>query len=400
MPCRCRNLIPALFVPLAVVVATAAEPTPRRLSPEEVADGWIALFDGATTFGWRPSDPATVWRVADGSIVADDGPPGLLLTTSEFADFELRCRMKVEAGGNSGLFLRTTPQPADPARDCYEFNVCDTHPAFATGSLVGLAKASATVRGDGRWLDCRVRCEGRSVRAWLDGTQVLDFTDDRPAARRRGLIGLQRNVGAAAFRDVFLRPLGGEPAFNGRDLVGWHEVPGGASRFAVVDGAIHVTGGRGFLETDRTWGDFILQARVRTNGVGLNSGIFFRALRGTAAEPSNAYEVQIHNAFRDGDRSRPMDFGTGGIYRRVPARRVVGDDSAWQTLTLAATGRHLAVWVDGEQVTDWTDDRPADENPRKGARTAAGHVSLQGHDPTTDLDFRGIVVAELPPASP
>ena len=68
--------------------------------------------------------------------------------------------------------------------------------------------------------------------------------------------------------------------------------------------------------------------------------------------------------------------------------------------TLAATGRHLAVWVDGVQVTDWTDDRPADENPRKGARTAAGHVSLQGHDPTTDLDFRGIVVAELPPAAP
>ena len=50
--------------------------------------------------------------------------------------------------------------------------------------------------------------------------------------------------------------------------------------------------------------------------------------RGTAATPANGYEMQIHNTFRDGDRSRPEDFGTGGIYRRIPARRIVGDDGA------------------------------------------------------------------------
>lgn len=395
---RVRGLIPALLVPLAVVAVAAAERDPNRLTAEEVADGWVALFDGATLFGWRPSDARTAWRVADDAIVADDGPRGLLLTTSEFADFELRCRVKVAAGGNSGLFLRTLPQPADPARDCYEFNVCDTHPAFPTGGLVGLAKAAATVRGDGRWLDCRVRCEGRSIRAWLDGTPVLDFTDDRPQVRRRGLIGLQQNGGGVAFRDVRLRPLGGVALFNGRDLTGWHEVPGGASRFAAVDGAIHVTGGRGFLETDGAWGDLVLRARVRTNAPGLNGGIFFRAMRGTAAEPANGYEVQVHNAWNDGDRTRPVDFGTGGIYRRVPARRVVGDDGTWQSITLVASGRHVATWVDGEQVVDWTDERAADDNPRKGARTAAGHVSLQGHDPTTDIDVRDLSIAELPPA--
>ncbi|MFM9058014.1 MAG: DUF1080 domain-containing protein [Planctomycetaceae bacterium] len=387
----------ALFV--APGVARADEPRPHRLTPAEVADGWIALCDGAKLFGWRPGgveDAAAAWRVEDGTIVRDGGPPGLLLTTSEFADFELRCGVRVEAGGNSGLFLRTLAEPADPARDCYEFNVCDTHGAFPTGSLVGIAKPTVAVAGDGRWLACRVRCEGRSIRAWLDDREVLDFTDDRPAARRRGYIGLQFKEGAVAFRDVLLRPLGAAPLVNGRDLAGWHEVPGGAGRFTVVDGAIHVTGGRGFLETDGTWGDFILQARARTNAPGLNSGIFFRAIRGTAAEPANGYEVQIHNGFSDGDRTRPADFGTGGIYRRVPARRVVGDDGAWQTLTLVACGRHVATWVDGEQVVDWTDDRAAADNPRKGARTAAGHVSLQGHDPTTDLDFRDLTIAELP----
>ncbi|MFM9024545.1 MAG: DUF1080 domain-containing protein [Planctomycetaceae bacterium] len=361
-----------------------------------MADGWISLFDGETLFGWQASDDGSAWRVADGTIVGDGGPPGFLFTTSEFADFELRGTVRVERGGNSGLFLRSTPAPTDPARDCYEFNLCDSHAAYPTGSLVGLATPIAATAGDGRWLECRVRCEGRSIRAWLDGRPVVDFTDDRPAARRRGLIGLQRKDGGVAFRDLVLRPLAASPAFNGRDLAGWHEVPGGASRFAAVDGAIRVTGGRGFLETDGTWGDFVLQARVRTAAPGLNGGIFFRAMRGTAAEPANGYEVQIHNVCRNGDRSQPVDFGTGGIYRRVPARRVVGDDGAWQSLTLVATGRHVATWVDGVQVTDWTDDRAADDNPRRGARTAPGHVSLQGHDPTTDLEFRDLSIAALP----
>lgn len=386
---------------VAAVAARAGDPPPGALTRAEIEAGWIALFDGTSLFGWRPSgvaDAAAAWRVEDAAIVRAGGPPGLLLTTSEFADFELRCEVRVEAGGNSGIFLRTVREPGDPARDCYEFNVCDTHATFPTGSLVGITRPDVAVAGDGRWLGCRVRCEGRSIRAWLDGQAVLDFTDDRPAARRRGLIGLQCKEGAVAFRGVALRPLGAAPLFNGRDLAGWHEVPGGAGRFTAVDGAIHVTGGRGFLETDGAWGDFILQARARTNAPGLNGGIFFRAMQGTAAAPANGYEVQIHNAFRDGDRAKPADFGTGGIYRRVPARRVVGDDGDWQSITLVANGRHVATWVDGEQVVDWTDDRAADDNPRAGARTAAGHVSLQGHDPTTDLDFRDLTIAELPNA--
>jgi hypothetical protein len=65
-------------------------------------------------------------------------------------------------------------------------------------------------------------------------------------------------------------------------------------------------------------------------------------------------------------------------------------------MTVAATGPHVGVWVEGEHVTDWTDTRAPNENPRDGLRTAAGHFSLQGHDPTTDLSFRDLRVAEVP----
>ena len=49
-------------------------------------------------------------------------------------------------------------------------------------------------------------------------------------------------------------------------------------------------------------------------------------------------------------------------------------------------------------MSDFTDTRPVNEaNARAGARTKAGVLSIQGHDPTTDLNFRTIRIAELPP---
>ncbi|MCP4505153.1 MAG: DUF1080 domain-containing protein, partial [Fuerstiella sp.] len=54
-----------------------------------------------------------------------------------------------------------------------------------------------------------------------------------------------------------------------------------------------------------------------------------------------------------------------------------------------------ATFVNGYQVVNWEDDRKPDENPRRGRRLDAGHISLQGHDPTTDLDFRALRIHEL-----
>jgi len=68
-------------------------------------------------------------------------------------------------------------------------------------------------------------------------------------------------------------------------------------------------------------------------------------------------------------------------------------------LTLVATGPHIAAWVNGEQVTDWSDPRKPNENPREGLRTKPGRLSLQGHDPTTNLRFRGLKAGEYPPVA-
>jgi hypothetical protein len=159
------------------------------------------------------------------------------------------------------------------------------------------------------------------------------------------------------------------------------------------DGELSVRNGPGDLVTEKEFANFVLQFECKSLGDGLNSGIFFRCIPG---QYQNGYEAQIQNAFLDNDRTKPKDFGTGAIYRRVPARKVVSNDNEWFTMTVVADGRHIATWVNGYQTVDWTDDRKENDNPRQGFRAAKGPLSIQGHDPTTNLIFRNIRIAELP----
>jgi hypothetical protein len=360
---------------------------------EELNDGWIALFDGQTLFGWEPGSAAN-WSVQDGLISVSEGEPGLLCTTAEFADYQLRLEFKFESGTNSGVFLHTPLVPTDPEKDCYELNIAQPEVSpFPTGSFVKRQKADGQFAPD-EWHALDVELRGGQAVVRIDQQTVLEYADPRPLLR--GRIGLQLNKGKVEFRAIRLKPLELEPLFNGVDLNGWVAAPAApaADIFRVeADQAIRARGGKGQLESERTFGDLVLQIECKTNAPLLNSGIFFRCI---PHESLNGYESQIHNGFRKGDRQSPVDCGTGGIFRRVDARIVVPDDGAWFRKTIVASGPHIAVWVNGFQVTDWTDTRPPDPNPRKGLRRQPGSIMLQAHDETTDVSFRQLHAREMP----
>ena len=380
--------------------AQALEFIAPTLTREQIEDGWVSLFDGKTLFGWQANHGEHDWEVVDGAIRSESAHPGLLLTTIRLSDFELRCDFRLEPGGNSGLFLRTLAEPADPAVDCYELNICDSHPAFPTGSLVARQRVADSYPCEGEWHTYHVRVDGGNIRVQLDDRPILDFTEPPERLRKIGFLGLQANGGRIEFRNVHLRPLNTRPLFNGTDLTGWTVVPDSQGVFDVDAGTIQATGGPGYLQTQDIFDDFTLQFDVRTEGEGLNSGVFFRAEPGTAEAPANGYELQICNQFADGDRSRPNEygtgFGTGAIFRRQKARWVVSDDRKWCSLTLIADGPRFATWVDGYPVVVWTDDRQPNPNARRGLSLAAGHLSLQGHDPTTKIRFRNLRIQSLP----
>jgi len=363
----------------------------------------ISLFDGETLFGWRANEGGANWSVKDGTITADEGPSDLLCTSVPFADYELDLEFRMAPGGNSGVFLRTDAKPGNVATQCFEVNIVDEHPqGFTTGAIVGRKKTVEPIQGSSDdWRTFHIKANGPHIVITLDGKEVLDYTDEAEVPRLSGLIGLQKNQGKIEFRNITLKPLGMTKLFNGKDLTGWHVAPDSKSKFTVVDGAIHVENGRGFLESDEQYGDFIFQADCRSNAEGLNSGFFYRALKIGEGGNCDGYEVQINNTLVDGDPTKPKDCGTGGIYRRVDARKVVANDNEWFEMTFIPYGSHVSVWVNGTQVTDWTDEREADDNPRRGMRVAPGHISIQGHDPTTDLDFKNLRISAHPtPAAP
>ncbi|NQU20745.1 MAG: DUF1080 domain-containing protein [Candidatus Nealsonbacteria bacterium] len=360
------------------------------LSDEELADGWILLFDGETLFGWKQASKAN-WKVADGVISVSEGEQGLLHTTSQFADYRLKVDFRSAQRTNSGIFLRTSPAPADVTGKCYELNIAGADNPFPTGSFVQRQKAEGEHQSTD-WQTYDVTAQGGHFTVKLDGKLVLDYTDPKPLGR--GFIGLQLNSGKVEFRNVKLKPLGLASIFNGKDLTGWKTYPEMESEFTVTkEGWMNVRNGKGQIETEGTYADFTMQLDVFVDGKALNSGVFFRCIPG---EVMNGYESQIHNGYIDGDRTKPQDCGTGGIFRRQNARRVVADDFAWFQKTIHVDGKHVAVWVNGYQVTDFTDDRKPDANPRKGLRLEPGTIQIQGHDPTTNLSFRNLRIAEMP----
>lgn len=391
------TLTAALLLTLLRPSAVLAQPPANTLTPAEVADGWLLLFDGEGLFGWAPRGTAR-WNVADGQIRYQPGSGGgMLSTTTEFADFQLQAEFWADGTVNSGVFLRCPVQGDITATNAYEVNIYDAHDTWPTGSINGVARPSGHPVTVGKWNTYDLTADGDHLVVKLNGETAVDARDGR---LRRGTIALQnlKGDGEIRFRNLKLRPLGLRSLFNGRDLTGWKEIPDRKSVYSVTpEGWLNVKNGNGDLQSEGEYADFVFQLDILSNGTHLNSGVFFRAQKG---QFWSGYESQIRNQWEGDDRTKPVDFGTGGIYNRQPARRVVATDREWFTMSILAHGRHLGTWVNGIQVTDFTDTRPASENARQGYRAKAGVLSLQGHDPTTDLCFRNLRIAEMPPGRP
>lgn len=389
------------LTPLFLAAAFFASAQPNTITPEEAAQGWVLLFDGDSLFGWT-AEGNTQWKVVDGALVAESGEYGWLRHNAPFADFELRADFRTAAEGNSGIFLRSAAAGA-PHLTGYELQIFDGHKQYPTGSLVGTAAAKGAAIRPGQWQTFEVTASGATFVVKLDGVQVLQARDGKSAA---GHIGLQFNPGKKIeFRNVKLRPLGLKPLIQDSSMTGWKKVEPAKpaaepAQWSVKDGVIHVEKGPGQLETESTWNNFVLQAEIRTNPKDAshhpNSGIF---LRGTPGVWWSGYESQIRNEYSDGDVNKPVDFGTGAIYRSQATRRIVAKDGEYFTKTVVASGRDFNIWVNGIPVTSWKDDRPEGTNVRnKEAVLKAGTLSLQAHDPTTNLDFRNLRIAEIPVA--
>jgi hypothetical protein len=361
-----------------------------RLPTEELDLGWIRLFDGQSLLGWKATSDVD-WKVENDHIVATKGEPGFLLTEVRFSDYEIELEFQADEKTNSGLFLRTSDDVKDPAKDCYEINIAPTDNPFPTGSIVGRAKVSEQVTApeSDQWHSLHALVDQDHVQVWVNGQQAADYKDTTGLAA--GKIGLQFREGAIRFRNIRLRPIG-YSVLPKAEKSDWNEPAGAIEATFTDNGTIKLKGGRGHIELLQPHANLCLQATALTLTENVNSGIFFRCIPG---EDMNGYECQVHHGFKE-DRRRAVDAGSGSIFRRQNAKAVLSDEGKPVHITIVADGPTMATWVEGIPVVTWTDTRAPNDNPRKGLRTEAGTIMLQGHDPGSEVEFTALSICPLP----
>jgi hypothetical protein len=367
-----------------------------QLPAEQLEQGWVRLFDGQSLFGWFVVGNAD-WQITDeGAVKVTRGERSYLCTSFQIPNYELQVDFRSAAETNSGIFLRTGPEPQDVAVDSLELNIAPPDNPFPTGSFVQRKKLEPAELGEfdpTQWHTYLVRVAGTQVDVSLDGKPVMHLEDITVAPN--GHISLQHNSGQVEFRNILLRPIELNELNVGQE---WEQAwtrsekePDTFSVTAVEDG-LKLTGGLGQLQSKQAYGDFFLQARYTLAKPEVNTGIFFRCVPEGMLD---GYECQVNHAVTDGDPLRPLDAGAGAIFRRQPARVVVGDGTQPTYLTLLASGPQMVTWVNGLQVADFYDSREPDPNPRRGLRTEPGPIALQGHDPTTEVVFHRLQIGEL-----
>ncbi len=368
---------------LATLAGTAAAQGPALVTVDQAADGWISLYDGETLFGWNTIGDAQ-FRSEGGLLVGDKGSGGWIATTSQFADFELSLSIKIKPETKASIVLR---------------GGLEGHWSENGSGVILIDEPKSKDGGGQKEHDVHVTATGADIKATVDGAEVkVDCT------RAKGVIGIayhgqlfDRNKQACRFEvsKAWLKPLSEKSIFNGTDLTEWNIIPGHPSEFSVVDGAINILHGNGQIETKETYKDFALQLSIISNGKQLNSGVFYRGPVGVFWK---GYESQVRNHWAGDDRTKPVDFGTGGNYGNQPSRKVVSTDGEWFHKTVICDGNHASCWINGFQTSDFTDVRPVspDKDGKVGYVAGPGTIHLQGHDPTTNLSFKNIRIQPYP----
>ena len=174
------------------------------------------LFNGDNLEGWTVHGTEK-WYVHDGEIICESGPDeeyGYLSTDAYYDDFELNLEFKQEADGNSGVFFRSTldgtkisgwqVEVAPPGK-----HTGGIYESYGRGWLVEPAPSAEDALKMGEWNEMKIRVEGDHVQTWLNGTEMVDFTDEK-IGEGKGAIALQIHDGGGIkvkWRDIEIRKL-------------------------------------------------------------------------------------------------------------------------------------------------------------------------------------------------
>jgi len=215
---------------------------------EDAAAGFVSLFDGKSLNGWHISaqtghsrvtgnKSGGTWEVHDGAITGTQDVPGnggIVITDQEYGDFEVVLEMNNDFGPDSGLFLRSTEggKAYQAMIDYHDkgnlmgvygegmggkphvrnFSFLDTPDRIEANKnapfpLRVLPQSWGMFWRHGQWNELRARIVGGrtpTVTTWINGVQIMEWTETEARHPARGGIALQVH-GGGDFTGQFVR---------------------------------------------------------------------------------------------------------------------------------------------------------------------------------------------------
>lgn len=145
-------------------------------------DGWVTIFDGKSTDGWKINEVPESWKLVDGALVANGTRSHIFYVgdAKPFKNFEFKAEVMTAKGSNGGIFFHTKYQDSDWPKMGYECQVNNTQgDPQKTGGLYNTVKVLEAPAEDGKWWEQHIIVKDRHITVKIDGKTVVDY--DEPA---------------------------------------------------------------------------------------------------------------------------------------------------------------------------------------------------------------------------
>ena len=367
------------------------------------------------------------WRIEDGVLICDGEGP-FLATADSYGDFELNLEYVIAPGGDSGVYLRGSPQ----------VQIWDHTDAskFASGADKGSGGLWNNTEGEpsrfplavadnppGEWNKLRIVMVGSYVTLWLNDQLVVDHAifenvydakaEHKRPVLREGPIILQTHGGETKWRNITLReippdsandllerggpahvgeaPDGWTSLFNGADFTGWR---GPIDENGIEHGAI--LSRHGTIFTEETYDDFVVRFEFQLPEKG-NNGLAIRYPGQGDTAYEGMCELQVLDNPRWADQIKPQQ-AHGSAYGMVAAEQgYLRELREWNYQEVTVRGSTIRVELNGFMILDA--DLADVKNPMyplekfAGRLRTSGHFGFAGHgDP---VKYRNIAIRRL-----
>jgi opacity protein-like surface antigen len=181
----------------AVHVAAVSEPD---------SDGWYSLFNGQDLTGWKASENADTFQVADGEIVVH-GPRSHLfyvgsVEDADFTNFIWKCEVMTKPNSNSGMYFHTEYQDEGWPAKGYEVQLNNSHgDPKKTGGLYAIADVmNDSPVDDDEWFTQEVTVDGNHIVVRVNGEVTADYTEPANVERPESMPGRKLSHGTVALQ--------------------------------------------------------------------------------------------------------------------------------------------------------------------------------------------------------